>query len=295
MPGDGVGHPGIGGGRPETGNPRTRQTRTRGREGIVVGRLEGLTALVTGAGSGIGRATAIEFAREGADVVVHVHDDPADAAGTVRGVEEAGRRAVVVPADIGERDDVSRMFAAAADALGPLDILVNNAGVDASGTEVADLDPEASMALLRTNVLGPMMCCAHFVRQHRTARRRDGGRIINVTSVHEEIPRPGGADYDASKGALRSFTRTLALEVAGDGITVNNLAPGMILTAMNREAIEDEEALRRQTEAIPLGRAGRPEEVARVAVFLASADAAYVTGASVVIDGGLMRAVGQGA
>ena len=122
-----------------------------------------------------------------------------------------------------------------------------------------------------------------------------GGKIINVTSVHEETPQPGAADYCAAKGALRNFTRCLALEVAGNGITVNNLAPGMVLTPMNQQAIDDPAVRERMTSQIPLKRAAAPEEIAGLALFLASGDADYATGASFILDGGFQFSVAQGA
>jgi glucose 1-dehydrogenase len=139
------------------------------------------------------------------------------------------------------------------------------------------------------------MCSGHFIRHRRSAGADGGGRIINVTSVHEEIPRAGAADYDCSKGALRNLTRTLALELAEEGITVNNIAPGMVLTPFNQEAVDDPEVREQQTASIPMKRAAEPSEIAGLAVFLASRDADYVTGSSYVMDGGLMQFQGQGA
>jgi glucose 1-dehydrogenase len=139
------------------------------------------------------------------------------------------------------------------------------------------------------------MCSKHFLRLHRTHGHGRPGRIINITSVHEEIPRAGAADYDCAKGALRNLTRTLALEVAEAGTTVNNIAPGMVLTPFNQEAVDDPQVRRQQVSSIPMKRAAEPSEIGRLAVFLASDDAAYVTGASYVMDGGLMQNQGQGA
>jgi glucose 1-dehydrogenase len=133
------------------------------------------------------------------------------------------------------------------------------------------------------------MMCKHFIRHFKSSGATSGGRILNVTSVHEEIPRAGAADYDCAKGALRNLTRTLALELAEAGITVNNIAPGMVLTPFNQEAIDDPKVREQQTASIPMKRAAEPREIGRLAVFLASADADYVTGASYVMDGGLMQ------
>ncbi len=258
-----------------------------------MGRLAELSAIITGSDSGIGQATAIEFAREGADVVVNYLEDATGASETKARVEAAGRRAIVVQADISDEDAVAGLFAAALEAFGPAEILVNNAGVDASGTYVADLELADFEKSLRTNLFGPLLCCKHFIRQRLAAG--GGGKIVNVTSIHEEVPNAGGADYDCAKAAVRSLTRTLALELAEHGINVNNLAPGMVLTPFNQEAIDDPKVREKATASIPLKRAAMPTEIARLAVFLASSDADYVTGSSYVMDGGLMRNLGQGA
>lgn len=260
-----------------------------------MGRLDDMVAVITGSDSGIGQATAIAFAGEGADVVVNYLDDADGAATTREKVEAAGRRAIVVQADVSRKDDAERLFAEAIDAFGHVDILMNNASVDASGTYVADLDIDDFDAALRTNLYGPVMCSGHFIRHRRSAGATGAGRIINVTSVHEEIPRAGAADYDCSKGALRNLTRTLALELAEEGITVNNIAPGMVLTPFNQQAVDDPEVREQQTAGIPMKRAAEPSEIAGLAVFLASRDADYVTGSSYVMDGGLMQFQGQGA
>jgi glucose 1-dehydrogenase len=260
-----------------------------------MGRLDDKVAVITGSDSGIGQATAIAFAEEGADVVVNYLEDADGAEATRTQVEAAGRRAIVVQADVGRKEDAERLFSEAVEAFGHVDILMNNASVDASGTYVADLDIDDFAAALRTNLFGPVMCSGHFIRHRRGNGANGGGRIINVTSVHEEIPRAGAADYDCSKGALRNLTRTLALELAEEGITVNNIAPGMVLTPFNQEAVDDPKVREEQTASIPMKRAAEPREIAGLAVFLASRDADYVTGSSYVMDGGLMQFQGQGA
>jgi glucose 1-dehydrogenase len=255
--------------------------------------LAGTTAIVTGSDSGIGQAIAAELAVAGADVCVTYHTDE-DGAEETRGmVEAAGRRALVMQLDVREEKQVESMFDRTIDELGVPDILVNNAAVNADGTHVVDMDTKAWDNVMRTNLYGPFFACRRFIRERRA--RGGGGRIINVTSVHEEIPMVGAGAYDATKGGLRLLTRTLALEIAADRITVNNLAPGMILTPMNQEAVEDPAKREEQTRHIPWQRAGRPQEVAKLAVYLASTDADYVTGASFFIDGGLRMAMGQGA
>ena len=260
---------------------------------MTAGQLENKVALITGSDSGIGQATATEFAKEGANVVVNYLHDAQGAEQTLRAVELEGRRAIVVQADIRDEDQVGSMFDQAVQTFGTVDILMNNAGVDASGKKVGELPTEVWDNAVRTNVYGPFFCCRRFVQLRTDAG--GGGKIINVTSVHEDVPNPGGADYDCSKGAVRMLTRTLALELAPLEINVNNLAPGMVLTPFNQPAIDDPKLLEEQVQSIPWKRAAQPSEIARLAVFLASGDADYVTGATYVMDGGLMRNLGQGA
>ena len=259
----------------------------------MTGRLDGKVALITGSDSGIGQATAIRFAQEGADVVVHYLDDADGAERTRAGVAAAGRRAVVTQADVKEESEVERMFDAAVAEFGSLDILMNNAGVDASGTPVAELSTEVWDRAIRTNLYGYFFCARRFVQLRLAAG--GGGKLLNVSSVHADNPNAGGSDYDCSKGAIRMLTRTLALELAPHHINVNSIAPGMVLTPFNQPAIDDPALLEEQVQSIPWKRAAQPEEIAGLAVFLASEEADYVTGASYVMDGGLMINLGQGA
>ena len=260
---------------------------------MAANRLDGKVALITGSDSGIGQATAAEFAKEGADVVVHDLDDAVGAEHTRKVVEAEGRRAVVVQCDVSDETQVEAMFDSAIQTFGTLDILMNNAGVDASGKKVAELPTEIWDKAIRTNVYGYFFCCRRFAQIRTEAG--GGGKVINVSSVHEDVPNVGGADYDCSKGAIRMLTRTLALELAPLKVNVNGLAPGMVLTPFNQAAIDDPKLLDEQVQSIPWKRAAEPVEIARLAVFLASADADYVTGATYVMDGGLMRNLGQGA
>ncbi len=258
-----------------------------------MGKLTDKVALITGSDSGIGQATAIEFAKEGADVVVHYLEDADGANSTRDQVEAQGRRVIVVHGDHGDETTVKEWFRGALEAFGRIDILMNNASVDASGTYVADLEIADFEATMRSNLIGQLICCKHFINHRK--QTGGGGKIINTTSVHQEQARAGAADYDCSKGALRNLTRTLVLEVSEMGMTVNNIAPGMVLTPFNQKAIDDPEYREEQVKSIPLKRAAQPEEIGRLAVFLASPDGDYVTGATYVIDGGLMQMSGQGA
>ena len=260
---------------------------------MASGRLEGKVILITGSDSGIGQASAVEFAKEGADIVVNYLHDVEGAQTTAASVTEAGRRSIVVRADISDENQVTDLFDQAVDAFGSIHVLMNNAGVDASGSPVAELSTEVWDRAIRTNVYGPFFCCRRFAQLRIAAG--GGGKIINVTSVHADNPNAGGADYDCSKGAVRMLTRTLALELAPHQINVNSLAPGMVLTPFNQAAIDDPDLLEQQVQSIPWKRAAEPSEIAKLAVFLASSDADYVTGASYVMDGGLMINLGQGA
>lgn len=256
-------------------------------------RLQNEVAIVTGSDSGIGQSMAIAFAREGADVAITYLDDTVGAQNTRKRVEAVGRRAIVVQLDQRRAESVTQLFRETQNQLGTPTILVNNAGVDSTGKSVQDMALEEWDNEIKTNLYGPFYCCREFIR------RLDGtskhGTIINITSVHEEIPRAGASGYDASKGGLRNLTRTLALELAEKNINVNNIAPGMVLTPMNESAVENAHVREKQVQSIPLKRAAQPEEIAEVAVFLASRDARYIHGASVVVDGGLMQNQGQGA
>jgi glucose 1-dehydrogenase len=258
-----------------------------------MGKLDGKIALITGADSGIGQATATVFANEGADVVIHFHEDRDGAQETLRRVEQAGRRGMVVQADLSRESEAERMFDEALAAMQRVDILMNSAGVDASGTEVGDLTTEVWDRAIRTNLYGPFFCCRRFIGHRRESGGK--GKIINITSVHDTIPRAGAADYDASKGALLNLTRTLSLELAPLRINVNNIGPGMVLTPFNQEAVDDPEVREEQVQSIPWKRAAEPEEIGKLALYLASDDADYVTGATYYIDGGLMQNQGQGA
>ena len=248
-------------------------------------RLDGKVALVTGSDSGIGQGIARLFAESGADIVVHYFTDLDGAEETAASVREAGRRAMIVQADLGDEADVDRIFSELDDAFGQIDIMVNNAGQGGGGL-IHELSPVMWDRVLRTNLYGPFYCSRLAAR--RMIDRNRGGRIINISSVHEEACRAGAGPYDVSKAGLRNLTRTQAIELAEYGITVNDIAPGMILTPMNQKAIDNPE-LRHEREAqIPLLRAGVPADIANMALFLASDAASYCTGSTFFVDGGWM-------
>ena len=247
-------------------------------------------AIVTGGESGIGAACAARLARDGVDVVITYHSDRSAAEGVVQTILSAGQRGRAVQCDVTSEADVFALFDAAAD-LGLCTLLVNSAGLNMTGTLFAELETATFDRLIATDLRGPFLTCREFVR------RLNGGpgRIVNISSIHESAPRPGGAAYDAAKGGLVQLTRTLALELAPKGIAVNSVAPGMILTPMNQSALDDPEELGRKERAIPWGRAGRAEEVSELVAFLLSEKADYITGSTVTIDGGLSLTIAQGA
>jgi NAD(P)-dependent dehydrogenase (short-subunit alcohol dehydrogenase family) len=250
-----------------------------------MGVLDGRMALVTGAESGIGAACAEAAGAAGADVAVLYFKD-ADAAATVRDkIIGYGRRAIIVQADVGNEDHVAQAFAAARDQLGIPDLLINSAGVNMSGVPVADMELAQWNRLIGTDLTGAFLTSRAFVRGLREARKP--GRIVNIGSIHSTAVRYGGADYCSAKAGLDNLTRTMAVECAPLRIGVNAIAPGMILTPMNQRAQSDPNYLAEAEKHIPWGRAGRPEEVADLAVYLCSDKSQYITGAIITIDGGL--------
>jgi glucose 1-dehydrogenase len=247
-------------------------------------KLIGKKALVTGSNQGIGQAIAIRLAEEGADVVIDYVTHPDTAADTVQKVLKLGRRAVAIQGDISNVADTQRMVKQSVDALGGLDILVNNAGVEkhASFWEVTEADYDL---VLDINLKGAFFVTQAFVR-HRIEVKQPG-KVINMSSVHEDLPFPHFTSYCASKGGMKMMMRNLAIELAPYGITVNNIAPGAIETPINTQLLHDPVKLKALLENIPLARLGSTSDVAGVAAFLASTDADYITGATVVVDGGL--------
>jgi glucose 1-dehydrogenase len=249
-------------------------------------RLTGKVAIVTGAGTGIGQGIAIRLGAEGAKVVVDYVGDPAGAEQTMNAIESAGGQAEIVQADITKSQEIRNLLDTAWEHFGAVDILVNNAGVEHKSdfwdTSESDFD-----RVLDVNLRGPFFLTQEFVRRLRDARQP--GRIVNISSVHEDMAFPGFSTYCCSKGGLRMFMRNLAVELGPLGITINNVAPGAIATPINTALLENKPALDALLRNIPLGRMGTPEDVAGMVAFLASEDAAYVTGSTFVVDGGLMR------
>ena len=254
-------------------------------------KLENKTALVTGSDSGIGLAIALEFAKNGANVIVCYHSKEERAKDAFEQVKAVGSKVKLINLDVSSEKDVEKKLDQVIKEFSGIDILVNNSGVNGSGIPIDEMDTKTFDTTIRTNLYGTFFCSRKFV-QHRKSEGKPG-KIINISSVHEEITAPGNGDYNASKAGIRNLMRTLALEVAPFGINVNNIAPGMILTPMNQKAVDDDKVRKKAEKNIPLGRAGRPEEIGYLALFLASAEADYVTGSTYVMDGGLMINIGQ--
>jgi len=250
------------------------------------GRLAGKVAVVTGSNSGIGESIAERLAQEGANVVVDYVTHPEEAQAAVDKITAAGGKAVAIQADVTSIPDTTRLIDEAWQQLGSCDILVNNAGVE-KGADFWDVTEADYDFVLNVNLKGAFFLTQAFVRKLRDTKKP--GRIINISSVHEDMVFPHFSTYCASKGAMRMLMRDLAVELGPLNITVNNIAPGAIATPINTALLNNPALLDPLLRNIPLGRMGTPEDVAGVAAFLASDDGAYVTGSTYVVDGGLMR------
>jgi glucose 1-dehydrogenase len=254
-------------------------------------RLVGKNALITGASTGIGKAIAIRFAQEGANVAINFRSAPEEAAAAQVTVHEAclaarnhGCRDLIVQADISREDQVGEMFRRVIEEFGGIDILVNNAGIQKPAPsheiETADFD-----RVLNVNLRGAFLCSREAIRHF--LKRGGGGVILNNSSVHEIIPKPKYLPYSISKGGMENLTKSLALEYAGQGIRVNAVGPGAVVTPINSAWIDNPQARRDVESHIPMGRAAQPEEIASVFAFLASDDASYITGQTLFACGGL--------
>lgn len=247
--------------------------------------LKGQVAVVTGSGQGIGKAIALRLAREGADIIIDDRRADGRTEETRREIEALGRRVAVYAGDVSDVEQDQRLIRFGVDELGKIDILVNNAGIEkhAAFLEVTEEDYDA---VLDVNLKGAFFIAQAFARHLQQTKRP--GRIINISSVHENLPFPNFSPYCASKGGLEMVMRTLAIELAPLGITVNNIAPGAIETPINTKLLNSPELLKALLGQIPLGRLGTPDDVAGMVAFLAGPDAGYITGTTMFVDGGLL-------
>jgi glucose 1-dehydrogenase len=253
-------------------------------------RLEQKVAIVTGAGTGIGRAIALRFAQEGAAVVIDYVGKPDNAAEVVQQITGAGGKALAVEADVSQQDQVQHLVDQTVQKFDRLDILVNNAGVETK-IPFLEIPFDVWSRTIAIDLTGPFLCAQAAAK--RMVGQGGGGRIINISSVHEDMPMPTNSAYCAAKGGLRMFMRTICVELAPHGITVNNIGPGAIDTPMDAPLKAHPEMMKTLLAEIPVGRMGKPEEIAGLATYLASDEAGYVTGSTYFIDGGMLRQSGS--
>lgn len=248
-------------------------------------KLENKIAIVTGGSGGIGHSLCERLAKEGAKVVVNYHSSIDEAQEVKSKIEAQGSEAFLVQADLAKVDEINNLVKSTVDHFGKVDILVNNAGLEkrADFWEVTEKDYDL---VLNVNLKAVFFTTQAVVKYFRAAN--NPGKIINISSVHEELPFPHFTSYCASKGGVKMIMRNLAVELGPLGITINNVAPGAIATPINTALLNNPEQLKKVTANIPLGRMGEPEDVAGMVAFLASDEAKYITGSTFYVDGGLL-------
>jgi glucose 1-dehydrogenase len=249
--------------------------------------LAGKAAVVTGGDSGIGHAISLELGRQGAAVTVNYHKDEAAAKATVDAITSAGGRAQAVQGDVSSIADLQSLVDATVKAFGRLDVMVNNAGMETRTSVLDTTERQFDLVIgvdLKSAFFGVQLAAKQMIAQG------DGGRIINISSIHEDWPMPGNAPYCAAKGGVRMLTRTAGVELAPHGITVVGVAPGAVHTPIDEVTLADPAQKAKLEGAIPLGRVAEPEEIARLVAFLASDHATYSTATTFVADGGMMQA-----
>ena len=248
--------------------------------------LQGKVAIVTGGNSGIGKAIVEYLAELGAQVVIDYRSHPEATEELEREIGAYGGCSFGVQADVSKLDEIQRLIDAAVAQFGRIDVMVNNAGVE-TRTSVLDTTPEQYDKVLDVNLRGVFFATQYAAKQ--MIAQGDGGRIINISSVHEDWPMPGNTAYCLAKGGVRMLTRPAALELAPHGINIVNVGPGAVATPINDSTMNDPELMAKLNAAIPLGRMARPEEIAKVVGFLASDAASYITATTIFADGGIMQ------
>ncbi len=248
--------------------------------------LAGKVAIVTGGSSGIGAAIVLELARQGASVVIVYHSHPEAAEKIAQEAKGYGARTLIVQANVGQVKEVRQLFDATLQEFGRLDIMVNNAGIETrtSLLETTEEDYDKVMTVnLKSAFFGSQLAAQQMIKQG------GGGRIINISSVHEDWPMPGNTPYCVSKGGMRMLTRNAGVELAKHQILVVGVGPGAVATPINEETMEDPKLLKKLNDSIPLGRVAEPEEIARLVAFLAGDGATYMTATTIMADGGIMQ------
>src|SRR5918911_1581853 len=246
-------------------------------------------AVVTGSSKGIGKAIALEFANAGYSVVINARNEEElnQAAKDIsKSIKDAGR-IISIPGDISKESVCISLIESAVKQLGRIDVLVNNAGIGGESKKMHELTEKDWDEVIDVNLKGAFLCTREAVKNMlKDGSNNNNYSIINISSIHEQTPQPESAPYAASKGGMQMLTKTVALELADKGIRVNGIAPGAIATDMNKDILEDEQKRKEEEEKIPIHRIGRPEEISKVALFLASNDASYVAGTTIYVDGG---------
>ena len=253
-------------------------------------------AVVTGSSKGIGKAIALEFANAGYSVVINARNEEElkQAANDIsNSIKDAGR-IVSIPGDISQEPVCISLIESAVRQFGRIDVLVNNAGIGGESKKINELTEKDWDQVIDVNLKGAFLCTREAVKNMMKDENNNNNNnnnsnysIINVSSVHEQTPQPESAPYAASKGGMQMLTKTIALELAEKGIRINGIAPGAIATDMNKELLENRKEKEKKEQEIPVHRIGRPEEIAKVALFLASSDASYIVGTTIYVDGGL--------
>ena len=249
--------------------------------------LENKAAIVTGSDSGIGRAIALELARQGAAVTINYHKNEDAALAAKKEIEDAGGKAQIIQADVSSVADIQKLVDSTVAAFGRLDILVNNAGMETRTSTLDTTERQFDLVIaidLKSAFFGVQLAAKQMMAQG------GGGRIINISSIHEDWPMPGNSPYCLAKGGVRMLTRTAGVELAPHGITVVGVAPGAVHTPIDEVTLSDPDAKARLESAIPLGRVAEPQEIANLVAFLASDGASYGTAATYTVDGGMMQA-----